>query len=334
MKSVHLLIKNPKFVIISFILSGLILILFLELCTRIYFVNEKKSDFFITAKTFVYQWYPKLRKLENYTDKKDQYDVLMLGGSVLVGDWGTVTKQLKHQLEPVVNKKVNIINMAASGHTTLDSLYKYRVAEKKRFDLVVIYHGINEVRANNVPPEYWKDDYSHYSWYRELGFYFRFPFLQKMGLILPYRLNRFWVRYHKDKLVHLHDPRPEWLEYGAKIKTARTFRKNLEQIIQIADQKQEPLLVMTFAYAPQLVNMYRERHYTMWGIPDNVVKGIDAHNDAILDLSKHHHFLFVDQKKRIKPTRINFRDICHFTDVGAQRFAKNIVEEVKIKRLH
>ena len=55
--------------------------------------------------------------------------------------------------------------MSQGAHTTLDSYLKHKALHNKTFDVVVIYHGINEVRANNSPPEIFKPDYSHYAWY-------------------------------------------------------------------------------------------------------------------------------------------------------------------------
>ena len=55
--------------------------------------------------------------------------------------------------------------LGVPGHTSLDSYYKYRSLSAARFDLVFIYDGFNEVRANNAPPEVFRDDYSHYGYY-------------------------------------------------------------------------------------------------------------------------------------------------------------------------
>jgi hypothetical protein len=62
------------------------------------------------------------------------------------------------------------VHLAAAGaQTSRDSYLKYRWLSSKRFDLVVLYDGINEACANNCPPNVFRADYSHYAWYRFLN---------------------------------------------------------------------------------------------------------------------------------------------------------------------
>ena len=91
--------------------------------------------------------------------------ILLLGGSVMHPAWGNVEQELRERLTIRLGQAVVVFNMAEIGHTSRDSYVKYRTLAGQRFDMVVFYHGINEARANNVPPAMFRSDYSHYAWY-------------------------------------------------------------------------------------------------------------------------------------------------------------------------
>ncbi|MGB7159234.1 MAG: hypothetical protein WBD40_14290, partial [Tepidisphaeraceae bacterium] len=81
------------------------------------------------------------RILQQAIQRHDEtYDVLLLGGSVLHRRFGTVADDLKHELERFTARPVRIHNLAEPGHTTRDSLRKYRLLDRQRFDLVIVYH--------------------------------------------------------------------------------------------------------------------------------------------------------------------------------------------------
>ncbi|RKY42854.1 MAG: hypothetical protein DRP85_01455 [Candidatus Makaraimicrobium thalassicum] len=310
----------------------------LEILARGYYASGRGMSFLSTAGDQVYMWYPELKGLKEYSYDEGGFNVLLLGGSALTEDWGEIPKYLREKSRSVLGKKANIVNLAAA-HGSLDSFYKYKLADGKRFDCVIFYHGINEVRANNVPPRLWKEDYSHYSWYEEVNFYFRHPGLRRAAMLLPYFLKHLLVQLdreviRRDRYVPTHSPRPEWKRYGKDIKTKDSFRNNLLRIAGIAESRQEPLLVMTFAYYLPDGDEYDEdspyvRSAGLWGEPENVVLGIRAHNEVVRELALGGDFMFLDQQKIIDRDRKYFKDICHFSGEGSEIFASNIVDKVK-----
>jgi len=287
-------------------------------------------------------WYPELRNLEQYDE--NGFNVLLLGGSVLTEDWGRVPQSLEEKLKPLLDKDIGIINLAAAAHSSLDSAYKYEWIKDKHFDLIVFYHGINEVRANNVPPGLWKRDYSHYSWYDEVNFYFQHPWLHKTGLVLPYFVKHLLVQLdrkviNRDRYVPEHTPRPEWLGYGDDIKTRESFRDNLQKVIATAGVRGEPLLVMTYAYYLPESGKYEEgssfeKFIEVWGEQKNIILGVRAHNEVIRELASQGSFIFLDQERMINNNKISFSDICHFSHKGSEAFAENIVDEVKRRSMN
>jgi hypothetical protein len=315
------------------------LVILLEVWARGYYAARRGMSFFAPAGEQVYQWYPGLKALRQYKYDEGSFNLLLLGGSVLTEDWGQVPECLNEKIKDVLGKAPNVVNLAAAAHSSLDSLYKYEWAGGKRFDMVAFYQGINEVRANNVPPEIWKKDYSHYSWYDEVNFYFRHPWLRKTGLMLPYFMKHLLVQLdreviNRDGYVPEHSPRPEWVEYGVDIKTMESFRDNLNGIIDIAKGRQEPLMVMTFAYfSPEGKGLDADSPFVkfteIWGDGENVIRGIKAHNEVIRELARKDDVIFLDQEKLMGGRKEYFTDICHFSLEGSETFAGNMATKIK-----
>ncbi|MFH1878388.1 MAG: hypothetical protein ABH883_06235 [Candidatus Omnitrophota bacterium] len=334
---------NIKKTVFAIVYAVFILLIF-EAWARGYYAAGRGLSFFSRPDDQVYLWYPQLKQLENYKYDSDKYNVLLLGGSVLTEDWGEVPAYLGGVIEGASGKKANIVNLAAAAHSSLDSYYKYLWVRDRKFDSVFFYHGINEARANNVPPDIWKDDYSHYSWYSEVNFFFRHPWLRKAGLLLPYFFKHLMVQIDREVLnrhgyVPEHSPRPEWVAYGVDVKTKNSFKNNLKHIVDLAESKGEPLTVMTFAYYREEGSGSAEgeqapdKKFTeIWGNEENVIKGMDAHNDVIRELAASGSFIFLDQKSKMGNGREFFKDICHFTPEGSRVFASNMSGAVKLSK--
>ena len=293
----------------------------------------------------LYIYYPELKRVDaikpNHSD--DTYDILLLGGSVLHWVLGTVERELLEQLAYEGHRNVRIFNLSKPAQTSRDSWLKYLAVGDARFDLVIFYHGINETRANNVPPELFRQDYSHYSWYElvnELA-----PYHKVSSLALPYSL-RFLVtrvrqRMNKNLYVPVHGPRSEWTHYGETYRSATSFDRNLRAILDLSLLRGDQMLLMTFAtYVPRDYSLkaFREKrldyvlhnHNTpieIWGEPGNVIGAVAAHNDIIKQVAREHtDVLFVDQAILMKDSARYFNDSCHFTTVGSSKFVENLLE--------
>lgn len=277
-------------------------------------------------------YYPRLRPVEALRIDPDDgfYDVLLLGGSVLMPAYGQIGASLGRRLGRATGQPTRIHNVAFEGHSSLDSLYKYRHLRDKHFDLVVLYHGINEVRANNAPPTLFRDDYSHYSWYDavnriEAGADSRYlVFPVTLRLLAQLAGERLGLRAY----VPTHEPRPEWIQYAATVQTRGSFEHNLQGVMRLAAEKHEPLALMTFAY-------YQPEQYPDvpdwlfptegWGKPEYVVRGIEAHNEIVRTLARGADLILVDQEARIPKDASHFRDICHLTPAGTRSWVDNLL---------
>lgn len=245
--------------------------------------------------------------------------------------------------------KVKAYSTGFEAHTSLDSYYKYKyLYEGYDFDLIVVYHGINELRANNCPPEMFQDDYSHFSYYSILNRVVRLmdiPVLNRSFLAFKVVLK--WgefIRKRIEKLnpqsfVPTHEPLQGWLEYGKDVRSADVFRGNLENILELAKERSQMVLLMTFAYV--IPEGYSQESFKagalgygcemdigvpveLYGRSENVRKGLEIHNGVMLDMAEEYECYFVDQAELMDENLDYFIDVCHFSREGITQFAVNI----------
>jgi hypothetical protein len=267
--------------------------------------------------------------------------VLLLGGSALHPSWGSVEQGLRERLTTRLHRPVVTFNMAAIGHTTRDSLLKYEALAGRHFDLVFVYHGINDARANNVPPEGFAADYSHYAWYETVNALARHR--DGLPLVLPatlgYLATRIKERSGLVAYVGMDQPRPEWTAYGGDIKTAGPFEANVEAIVALAQARGEHVLLATFAtYVPDdYTKAAFDRHaldYTlhlspieMWGTRENVMAAVGRHNEIVRAVAaRHPDVAFADAAAAMPRGAAYFNDVCHLTAAGSAKLVDALLE--------
>lgn len=316
------------------------LIVLVEIASRSYLTIVENASF-LKPETILYKYYPELgRLMQERVDGDDGYfDILFLAGSVLNAEWGEIEKLLLEKLSNRLDREIRIHNLSQGAHTSLDSYYKYRHLSDKKFDLVLFYHGINEVRANNSPDYIFKNDYSHYAWYRSVNLIERHKELTYLAF--PYVFARGFMnlrdRFDPPELLPMYIPKYEWVQYGGAIKTAFALATNLQKIIDIALEKGEPILLATFAFhVPENYSSERfkaksldyGRHMSeveVWGEPRNVITGLLTHNRVITDAAMESDVMLVDMARLIPGDGAHFNDICHLTYAGAESFADNLL---------
>ncbi len=266
-------------------------------------------------------------------------DLLLLGGSTLHNDYGAIQALLLERLTSMTRRRVRVFNLGMPAHTSRDSYFKYRALAGLGFDLVILYDGVNEVRANNVPPALFRDDYSHYAWYQLVNDVLDRHRLRPLAT--PYtllHLSRELAERRAARTGHRRTVPPDdlgsiWTEYGGAIRTAAPFRHNVEATLDLAAARGDPAIVMTYAYylAPgYTAAAFRDRQLdyarhrspiALWGRPANVTAGIDAHNTVIRGIHAARPDVgFVDMAAAIPHSRVFFDDACHLTIAGSARF--------------
>nr|WP_295931139.1 hypothetical protein [uncultured Dyadobacter sp.] len=274
----------------------------------------------------------------------DVKNVLILGGSVVSSPWSHLESRLDTILQKHYGKQTRfaVYNIAAPGHTSRDNVLKYSMLDDKRFDLVMYYEAINENRANNIPAKYFRQDYTHIRWYRDIEL---LRSHSEMNVtVIPFVIHKL-INSVRDRLTHRiyasHEKvDPQFAKFGSDIKTAGAYRSNMSEIIKIARSRGDKLLLMSYAsYFPPNVTLTGEesdvKHFAgcrfaspvvIWGNPENVKKGIGVHNTVIRALAGQYKTLFLDMENRMPKDSSLFCDVCHVSEPGAQRFAHEIVE--------
>jgi hypothetical protein len=326
---------------ISFLLSALVCIVFAEAASRsfwrfVYGVPLRDPG------RILYAYYPGLRSVDTLRPSHEDefYDILLLGASTLHKNWGEVELSLLEQLAHSGHRNVRIFNLAQPAHTSRDSLLKYAAVGEARFELVIVYDGINDARANNVPPELFREDYGHYSWYETvnaLG-----PYHGTSSFALPYTLRYLGTSLRhamaKDRYVPPEAPREDWVQYGRDPRSAVSFEHNLGAILDLAARRGDRVMLMTFAtYVPEnyTLEAFRAKrlnyglHRTpieLIGAREHVMNTVAVHNGIIRSLAaRHEGVLFVDQAGLMAGEPRYFNDVCHLTVVGSSKFVENLL---------
>jgi hypothetical protein len=284
----------------------------------------------------LYACYPGLREIDaRRPGPGDGFrDILILGGSPLHPGWGTVEHELRRQLDEGGLRDVRLFNLAAPGQTSRDSLVKYAALDSARFDRVVFYHGINEARANSVPPELFRDDYGHLPWYEVVSALA--PYHGACWFALPYTLRYMGIRLrqviHRGRYASPEAPRPEWVRHGRDLRSARCFERNLTAIVETAARRGDRMMLMTFAiYAAQRpVEPDRQDAritFALWGEADSVIAAVNAHNAIVHRVAAERDDVsLLDQANLMEPSPRYFNDPCHFTALGSPLFAKHLAD--------
>jgi len=265
------------------------------------------------------------------------FDLLLLGGSVIAPGWSRFGASFAREIGVSLGRSVRTHNLAAPAHTSRDSLLKYQQLAGHDFDLVVVYHGINEVRANNIPPELFRADYSHFSWYRAVDALRDHTELRYTALPFAAHFSALAAAERLGLLptVPSDAPRADWLDFGSDVKSAGVLRRHLAAIATLAAEREQPLLFLTFAsYFPEgfeglrflekpIRDGSRARPLRMWGRPTHVKLAIDFHNATVRALAAQHPELrFADAARELPGDERYFLDVCHLTEAGADRLAE------------
>ncbi len=263
-----------------FVISTLLCVVLAELAARAFWCLRYEVPFRDPSR-ILYAYYPELRNVDRKRPARGDgfYSILLLGGSALHPEWGEVPQVLAETLAYSGHRNVRIFNLAMPAQTSRDSWLKYAALREARFDLVVLYHGINEARTNNAPPNIFREDYAHYAWYEIVNTLA--PYHGSTSFALPYTLRYLVVSMRhilmKDRYVPLYAPRKDW--FGMDGTTAA--RCPLDPIEE-------------------------------WGRREDVLETVAVENEIVRTLAVHHTgVLFVDQASLMAGSAHYFNDPCH-----------------------
>jgi hypothetical protein len=325
-----------------------ILTILLELASRAYWSIAKGVPAFGTG-NIIHSFFPELREGrldEAPPDQNDDtLDVLVLGPSVWYWVYGDVAARFEKALAEKLGRPVRVYNASHSGNTTRDALLVYKMVSEARFDLVVVYHGINDVFLNNGPPEIYRDDYTHAPRFVQIRLLQEHP--EHPWFVLPYSMRYMRSRIG-EKLQFDSRPRRELAgKYGMNLLTPPAVRANLQEIINLARQRNAQVLLLTnawympfdyteAAFAAKTLDYDLHIHaVATWGTPESVRAGLKAHNDVIRYLAHDNpDVLFTDMEKLMPDGKQYYHDVCHFTPKGCEVFVDRLIKNGAWARLH
>lgn len=318
----------------------------LELASRAYWLIAKKVPLFHTGRIWN-SFYPEFDEAKIHlaptTHEDGVCDVLVLGPSVWHWIYGDLGPRFEKALQEKLGRPVKVYNLSNPGRTTRDAVIAYRKVADKRFDLVVVYHGINDHFLNNCPRALYRDDYTHAPRFHQIKVLESHP--EHSCFVLPYTLR--YLRSRWGEQLHLDDrPHRSHNDLGVDLKTPPAFRANLEEIAATAKLRGEPLVLLTFAShipanyteeAFQAKQLDYDRHHDplrIWGTTESVPLALRAHNGIVRDVAAEHaHVHLVDMARRMPGGKAYYHDACHLTPAGCARFVDELMAGLDWKSL-
>ena len=334
-------------------IGGLILVLS-EISCRIVLASLFQCPFLQTGDA-IFHFYPELQEVQKFETAENKIRLLVLGGSVVYEDSLTMPwegRQLTTGfcgMESLLSQhEFQVLNLAIPGHNSLDSKNKYEYIDKTMFDYVFVYHGINDTRVNNIDAQHFDSSYHHIEFYDDLAVLERHA---EISIVcLPFMMD--WLAHSIKKSKKKYIPKeifkgllsgnPEsFLEHGSDIKSEATFRQHLTKIIKMATERQEQVVLSTFAwYMPENYTIERfkkgELDYDqqvfqteLYGLPDNVVAGLKVHNEVVKELHQQYaQTLFFDLNDSLIKSSRHFNDICHLNITGCNAMAEQLLDVI------
>jgi hypothetical protein len=324
----------------------LFLALLVEGVFRAYLCAKHGAAFFQPSR-MARKAYAELAKvLDRPAPQQGDVAILFLAGSVLDARYASIVPDVERLLRERGVSRLVVDNLACPAHCSRDNLFKYKALEGRRYDVVVVYETINEVRANNCPARLFRPDYGHYGWYELFNVFDRHRRWIDVTVI-PYAMDYSFHRIKQVLRPGLYVPNYDadvpraWIAEGAEIKTDVPYARNLDAIADIASNRHEALVLMTYThYVPPDYSLAAFTNKALdyadyalpievWGEPANVVKGIEAHNAKVREIvGRRPEVRFVDMAVLIPKEGRYYRDICHLSPEGCTLFARAVADAI------
>lgn len=270
--------------------------------------------------------------------------VLVIGSSTAFNRH--MADQLKSALQAKTDKPVELFDAGIRSHTSRADLYKLQLLAKYSWDYILIYDGINDLWANHVLPQDYRDDYSHIDpWYQ------RNWLLDHSLLARSLYTNFYWriVEFNKKadgKFFTTYQfvfPKKPYIN-AANFASLDSFNRNLDSMINIAQTIGAQPVLATFAfhlpenYSRQAFldkkldyrnpDNYDVRDVFNWGPPDYVREGLNRENALLRHYAEQHKLPLIDVDAAMSGHGQWFGDVCHFNDEGVAVFSGIIADKL------
>lgn len=252
------------------------------------------------------------------------FRIVVLGGSstytIKVND---NEKTFTAQLEKILRDKygydgVEVINAGAGGYNSWESLInlEFRVLDIEP-DLIIVYHGTNDVHARLVDPKSYRGDNSgkrkqwespsvplleHSALFRVL--------LRKSGITTQVGIGNFVDAdtAYSPYSIKDHDPF-ELLEMNPPV----YFRRNLNNMIAVSKANDADIMLSTWAYSP-----YFDDYASM----DFYQKGLAQNNEVVKQVAASNGVPLFDFASVMPSDKKYWADGRHVNELGAEKKAE------------
>lgn len=241
--------------------------------------------------------------------------VLLIGGSTLFNRH--FAERLSNRLSRSAVAPIEVTGGAIQGHTTAQNV---RTLEHhflgRGFDVALILEGINDLPANHVAPERFRDDYGHVD-----------PFTIQPALAGRSMIAHFaWSAYWRVAI------KPETVVCGSSLRSVPCFGKNLERMVDdVRGDGGRPLLATMPWYIP--ADYTRQRYaggvldysnpdgydphpVEHFGPRDFVAQGMNWLNETTREVARRRETDLLDLTRIVPQKGELFGDVVHLNEKG------------------
>lgn len=278
----------------------------------------------------------------NIKKAKGTFRIITLGGST------TYTTKVKNDektypflLESILHnsynhRNVEVINAGVPGYESFQTLInlQFKVLELEP-DLIIYYHGVNDVGARLVFPETYRSDNSHIKrpWEeRDIPLFLksillRFIMTRITGISFEPAISQFF--WKDTSLEGIMSEEYNSILGDTPINTLKKnkpiyFKRNLESVIAISRHHGIKVLIPTWAYSAKMGDFMSARHYQF---------GIKEQNDLIRNLEIESGVWVYDFTRDMPDELSYWMDGRHVNEKGAQKKAKLIASYIHNNRI-
>ena len=266
---------------------------------------------------------------------KGTYRIVILGGSsaytAAVKDWHKDwARKLQKELRQIYNNdNIEVINAACGGWNSWESLInlEFRVLDIEP-DMIIIYHGTNDVHTRQINPEFYTGDNSgrRKQWEGpEYPFYYKSMVIRIFTGINPEGGIEAFVGAEDTFPRALKDPGfNEKLNMtpmeAVKKNPPIFFERNLRNMIAIAKEHNISVLLSTWAHSNQFGDYTATPHYE-YGFKEN--------NEAVKKVGKSHNIPVYDFASEMPIDKQYWHDGRHVNEKGAELKGKLFAQFIK-----
>lgn len=279
-----------------------------------------------------------------------EFRIVCMGGSTtytsFVEDYTkSYPALLQQKLHEAGYENITVVNAGAEGYTTWESLasLQFRVLDLEP-DIIIVYHGINDITSRAVEPEMYRGDnsglvvakdmkarmlpyYEHSTLIRSL--LIRFGRIESHSAIATFYMwpqgRSLWWEFYNQVTQGIYPTaifKDRTFEQVLQMNEPRYFRNNLESMVAIAKLRGITPVLATFAYSPELQPYTELSKYPA---------AFDAMNQVIRDIGVSLHAPVFDFAASFPGNPELYAEGVHVNERGAELkaalFAEFLIEQ-------